>query len=224
MIDIAKEFISESIAENLEIGASINSSKTFRIADLGCSVGPNTFKAVENIIEAVKSKYQSQSLITSQIPEFHVFFNDHASNDFNSLFTALPQDKQYYAAGVPGSFHGRIFPESSLHFVHSSASLHWLSGVPKEVMNKNSPAWNKGRIHYPYSGDEVIQAYKAQHEKDMDKFLQARAVEVVHGGLMVVIVAFNPNGTHPSQCLLNLALDLAGSSLMELVRKVQDYL
>ncbi|KAF3450095.1 hypothetical protein FNV43_RR06175 [Rhamnella rubrinervis] len=212
IIDVAKEFINETIAEKLDIGA-LDSPKTFSIADLGCSVGPNTFTAVGNIVEAVKSKYQSQS------PEFHVFFNDHISNDFNMLFASLPHDKQYYAAGVPGSFYGRIFPEASLHFVHSSSSLQWLSRVPKEVMIKNSSGWNKGRIHFTNSGDEVIRAYQAQHEKDMEKFLQARALEVVHGGLMVLIFAFKPNGAHPSQCLINLALDLVGSSLMDLVKK-----
>ncbi|KAF3437769.1 hypothetical protein FNV43_RR20525 [Rhamnella rubrinervis] len=203
--------------EKLDIGA-LNPPKTFCIADLGCSVGPNTFAAVENIIEAVKSKYQSQSL-SSQIPEFQVLFNDHVSNDFNILFTSLPHDKQYYAAGLPGSFYGRSFPEASLHFVHSSTSLHWLSRVPKEVMKKDSLAWNKGRIHYANSGHQVIQAYKAQHECDMGRFLGARAHEIVYGGLMVLSFPFNPNGLHPSQCLSNLSFDLLGSSLMELARK-----
>ena len=220
VIEVAKEVMNETIAEKLDMGA-FNSSKTLNIADLGCSVGPNTFAAVEIIIEAVKSKYESQSL-SSQIPQFQVFFNDHVSNDFNLLFTSLPQDKQYYAAGVPGSYYERLFPEASLHFVHSSNSLHWLSRVPEEVMNKNSPAWNKGQVHYANSGDEVIRAYKAQCERDMEKFLQVRAQEVVNGGLMLLYFTCNPNGTHPSQCIANLILDLIGSSLMDLARKVQN--
>ncbi|KAF3437766.1 hypothetical protein FNV43_RR20522 [Rhamnella rubrinervis] len=217
VIEVAKEAMKETIAEKLDVGA-FNSSKTIKIADLGCSVGPNTFEAVETIIEAVRSKYGSQGL-SSQIPQFQVFFNDHVSNDFNLLFTTLPRDKQYYAAGVPGSFYERLFPEASLHVVHSSSSLHWLSRVPEEVTNKNSPAWNKGRIHYANSGDEVIRAYKAQGERDMEKFLQLRAQEVVNGGLMLLNSTFNPNGTHPSQCVSHLFVDLIGSSLMELARK-----
>ena len=89
-------------------------------------------------------------------------------------------------------------------------------------MNKNSPAWNKGRVHYANSGDEVIRAYKAQRERDMEKFLQVRAQEVVNGGLMLLYCTCNPNGTHPSQCTANLILDLIGSSLMDLARKVQN--
>ncbi|KAF3437768.1 hypothetical protein FNV43_RR20524 [Rhamnella rubrinervis] len=217
VIEVAKEVMKETIAEKLDMGA-FNCSKTINIADLGCSVGPNAFAAVETIIEAVRSKYGSESL-SSQIPQFQVFFNDHVSNDFNLLFTSLPRDKQYYAAGVPGSFYERLFPEASLHLVHSSNSLHWLSRVPEEVTNKNSPAWNKGRIDCANSGEEVIRAYKAQRERDMEKFLQLRAQEVVNGGLMLLNFGFNPNGTHPSQCVSNLYLDLIGSSLMDLARK-----
>ncbi|PQQ15531.1 putative S-adenosylmethionine-dependent methyltransferase [Prunus yedoensis var. nudiflora] len=156
--DAAKELLNEAIAEKLDIDI-LSSSNTFHIADLGCSVGPNTFFAVENIIEAVKFKFQSQGL-NSQIPEFQVFFNDHTQNDFNMLFRSLPQNRQYYAAGVPGSFYGRLFPNASIHFFHSSYALQWLSRVPKEVVDKNSPAWNKGRIHYSNSTDEVVRALK----------------------------------------------------------------
>ncbi|XP_015882839.3 loganic acid O-methyltransferase-like [Ziziphus jujuba] len=215
--DSAKEPIKKAIAEKL--GKEIlQSSKTFRIADLGCSVGPNTFFAAQNILEAVESKYKSEGL-NSQIPDFQVFFSDHTSNDFNLLFTSLPQDRRYYVAGVPGSFHGRLFPKNSLHFVHSSYAIHWLSRAPKEVVNKNSPAWNKGRIHYSNSGDEVVLAYKAQYDKDVQQFLQARAQEIVYGGLMVLIVPGIPNGTHHSQSLPSMNLELLGSCLMDLARK-----
>ena len=97
----AKRLITETVVEILDIEnfASLN---TFRIADLGCSVGPNTFFAVQNIIEAVQFKHQRQGL-HSQLPEFQVFFNDHILNDFNTLFSSLPPNREYYAAGVPGS-------------------------------------------------------------------------------------------------------------------------
>lgn len=211
----------KEISEKFEIGTVV-SSNTFCIADLGCSVGPNTFAAVENIIEGVKLKFESQGL-SSQIPEFQVFFNDHVSNDFNLLFTSLPQDKNYYAAGVPCSFYGRLFPEASIHFFHSSTSLQWLSRVPKEVANKTSPAWDKGRIHYSNSRVEVIRAYKAQFDKDMELFLQARAHEIVYGGLMVLIIPGIPNGTPHSQSLENMIYDLVGSCLVDMVQKVQNH-
>ena len=105
------------------------------------------------------------------MPEFQVFFNDHTSNDFNTLFTSLPPERPYFATGVLGSFHGRLFPNSSLDFAHSSYALQILSKVPKELLNKNSAAWNKGRVHYASALDEVAQAYSTQFSKDITTFL-----------------------------------------------------
>ncbi|KAF2312960.1 hypothetical protein GH714_002167 [Hevea brasiliensis] len=141
---------------------------------------------MENVIEAVKHKYQSQGL-TSQIPEFQVFFNDQDSNDFNTLFMSLPPKRPYFAAGVPGSFHYQLFPTSSLHFIHASHALHWLSQVPNEVVDENSPAWNRGKIFYLSAPEEVGKAYAAQFAKDVEMFLDARATELVSGGMLGLI-------------------------------------
>ena len=198
------------------------SSQTFRLADLGCAAGPNTFFAVQNIIDAVELKYQSQGE-SSQLPEFQVFFNDHALNDFNELFESLPPERRYFAAGVPGFFHGRIFPCNSLHFVHSSYAVHILSRVPKEVMDKESPAWNKGRINYSHSCDEVVKCYEAQYAKDMDKFLNARAKEIVLGGLMAFIIPGRPSGSPHSEAATSKTTTLVGSCLMEMANKVRTH-
>ncbi|KAK3023448.1 hypothetical protein RJ639_042660 [Escallonia herrerae] len=128
------------------------------------------------INKAVESKYKSTRL-ASETPEFQVFFNAHATNDFRTLFTSLPPEKSYFAAGVPGSFYGRLFPQSSLHIVHVSYALHWLSKFPEEVLDINSPAWNKGKIYYTSASDEIFNAYAAQFANDMNNFLNARAEE-----------------------------------------------
>ncbi|KAL6181465.1 hypothetical protein ACLB2K_048120 [Fragaria x ananassa] len=216
--DVVKELLQETIVEKLDTEILLSSS-TFRIADLGCSVGPNTFSAVENILKSVQTKYQSAGLNT-QIPEFQVFFNDHTLNDYIMLFKSLPHKRQYYAMGVPGSFYGRIFPKASIHLFHSSFANHWLSCAPKAVGNKDHPAWNKGHIHYSNSSDEVVRAYEAQYADDMDCFLNARAEELVYGGLMVLIIPGLPNGTPHSHCTANMTFQLLESCLMDLVRKV----
>ena len=196
-----KAIIDDVIAEKLDVEKEISSSKsTFRIADLGCSVGPNTFTAMQNIIDVVQQKYESQDLAT-HMPEFQVFFNDHASNDFNTLFASLPPKRLYFATGVPGSFYGRLFPESSPQLVHSSYALQWLSKFPEELLNKNSTAWNKGRVHYTNAPDEVAHAYPTEFAKDMTIFLDTRAKELVQGGIMVLIMPGIPNGIPHSSVL-----------------------
>jgi hypothetical protein len=157
-------------------------------------VGPNTIIVVENILESMKLKYQSFCHNQGAL-EFQVFFNDIPSNDFNVLFKSLPSDRQYYAAGVPGLFQGRLFPKASLHFVHCSYALHWLSKIPKELTDKTSPAWNKCRIYQANASDDVGEAYSAQFAKDMESFSNAWAQELVCGWLKALIISCVPDGS-----------------------------
>ncbi|PON85702.1 SAM dependent carboxyl methyltransferase [Trema orientale] len=190
--------IREAIIRHFDMNKTLSSasfSNQIFLADFGCSTGPNTFLAVQSILEAVQLKYQLEkrhNLDLSddhQIPIiFQVFFNDHFSNDFNTLFKSLPPTRRYLAAGVPGSFHRRLFPNSSLHFICSSCALHWLSKVPSEVMDRTSPAWNKGKNHYTNAGEQVVKAYSDQYAEDMMSFFRARAEELVVGGLMMLLI------------------------------------
>ena len=200
-MNAAKQIVSEAIVENLDI-LKFSPSATVRVADLGCSVGPNTFFAVQNILEAIELKCQNQGL-DSQIPEFQVFFNDHTSNDFNSLFSSL-------------------FPNRSLHIVHSSFAIQWLSRVPKKVVDRSSHAWNKGRIYYPSAADEVVEAYSAQCAEDMARFLQARAQEIADGGLMILIFPARLDGIRHSQFSNNILFDMLGRCLMDMAKKARN--
>ncbi|KAJ4710101.1 S-adenosylmethionine-dependent methyltransferase, partial [Melia azedarach] len=215
--DYAKDKIGEVIAATLDVKSLCSASNTFTLADLGCSVGPNTLFAMQNLIESIKYKYQNQCS-SSPMPQFQVFFNDQASNDFNTLFISLPKDRQYFAAGVPGSFYGRLFPESSIHFAYSATSIHWLSKVPEELRQRDSPAWNKGRIHYTSASDEVIKAYKSQFAEDMENFLTARAKEIVSGGMIAIIVPSITDGVPFCQTATGLMFNCMASCLMDMVK------
>ena len=212
--------IEDAIAENFDVKCF--SSNPFRLVDLGCSVGPNTFIAMQHIVEAIERKYSEEGL-KPQVPEFQIFFNDHSTNDFNTLFSSLPAERRYFACGVPGSFYGRLFPEGSIHLMYSSYALQWLSKVPEELLDKNSPAWNRGRILYSNAPDEVSQAYAAQFENDMEKFLCARAKELVVGGIMVLIMPALPDGIPASQIPSGFMFDLLGATLVDMAIEVCMY-
>jgi len=114
----------------------------FQVADLGCSSGNNTIHIIDVIIKHMIKRFESSGL---EPPEFSAFFADLPSNDFNTLFQLLPPPanyggsmeeclaasghRNYFAAGVPGSFHRRLFPARSIDVFHSAFSLHWLSQV-----------------------------------------------------------------------------------------------
>ncbi|KAL9262114.1 putative methyltransferase [Drosera capensis] len=121
--------------------------KNLVIADLGCSSGPNTLSIIGELYQAVVDVARGS---TGTAQQFVVYLNDLPSNDFNSIFEALPQfytdlDQQrcndsvagderedrfpVFVAAFPGFFYGRIFPNKSLHFVYSSLGVRWLSKV-----------------------------------------------------------------------------------------------
>ncbi|KAJ4707022.1 S-adenosylmethionine-dependent methyltransferase [Melia azedarach] len=217
-VEATKGMVAASIVEKLDLRSmGIDTSRTLQIADLGCSVGPNTFIAVQNMIDAVEQNYQAENQNPSTL-EFQVLFNDHSNNDFNTLFKNLPPNRRYYAAGVPGSFHGRLFPKSSLHIVHVSSALHWLSKVPIEVTDSNSSAWNKGNVYCTGFVEEVDKAYAAQFNSDMESFLDARAQELVPGGLMLILIATLPDGIPLSKTIVGKHYDFLGSCLYELAK------
>ncbi|KAK6924394.1 SAM dependent carboxyl methyltransferase [Dillenia turbinata] len=82
---------------------------------------------------------------------------------------------------MPGFFYGRLFPSGSLHLIHSSYSVHWLSEVPKGLEQ------NKGNIFVADTSPKtVFTAYREQSRRDFTMFLSLRAEEVVPGGHMVL--------------------------------------
>ncbi|CAN1814049.1 Salicylate carboxymethyltransferase [Linum perenne] len=158
---------------------------TISIADLGCSSGPNTLFTVTEIITAVDAL---SNKLSRPSPEFQVFLNDLPGNDFNTIFRSLFQKllnkhrTPLFINGVPGSFYGRLFLSNSIHFVHSSYSLQWLSQVPEGVEEDNV-----GNIYMADSSPpKVLEAYYGQFQKDFGMFLRCRGEELVNGGRMVL--------------------------------------
>ncbi|KAI4319219.1 hypothetical protein MLD38_032846 [Melastoma candidum] len=210
--------VQKMVAKAVNCHGSYSPGRSFRVADMGSSVGPNTLRTVQMIIEAVEKKYRVERL-SDRLPEFHVFFNDRPTNDFNTLFRSLPSEKKYFAAGVPGSFQGRLFPEKFLDFVSCTYALNWLSEIPKTVLDQQSPAFNKDKIHYGTARKEVVDAFTAQFHEDMYKFIDARSREVVPGGMMALTIRARPDGTSHHQLLENRSLNLLGSCILDMVKK-----
>ncbi|QCD81774.1 jasmonate O-methyltransferase [Vigna unguiculata] len=166
--------------------------RSLAIADLGCSSGPNTLFVVSEVIKTVEQLCRK---LNHKSPEYRVFLNDLPGNDFNNIFMSIHSFKEKlqteveggigpcYFSGVPGSFYARAFPNQSLHFVHSSYSLQWLSKVPEGVDN------NKGNIYLSRtSPSNVVRAYYEQFQRDFSFFLKCRAEELVEGGRMVLTI------------------------------------
>ncbi|GLT86200.1 hypothetical protein SLE2022_043560 [Rubroshorea leprosula] len=190
VISMVKPILEESV---LELYFSMLPD-CLRIADLGCSVGPNTLLVVSEIIDVIEASCQR---LNHSPPSIHAFLNDLHGNDFNTIFGLLPsfyknlekekgdKFKQCFIAGAPGSFYGRLFPNSFLHLFHSSYALMWISKVPKEC--ETGEALNKGNICIAKtSPPPVAKAYFEQFKRDFTFFLKCRTEEMIHGGHMVI--------------------------------------
>ncbi|XP_042478732.1 probable jasmonic acid carboxyl methyltransferase 2 [Macadamia integrifolia] len=161
-----------------------------KVADLGCSSGTNTLLVITEIIEALDKRCHQ---LNRDTPEFQVFLNNLLSNDFNIIFKTLPAfyeklkkekgEKFGYCSisGLPSSFYERLFPSSTIDFVHSSYSLRWLSQVPSMTES------NKGNIYFVrMSPPSVHKAYLEQFQKDFSLFLSLRSKKITSGGRMVL--------------------------------------
>lgn len=192
IISVGKTIIEEAV---LEISCN-NVIKSMGIADLGCSSGPNTLSLISEIMDMVHARYIH---LGRPVPEFRVFLNDLYSNDFNNIFMSLPafynrlkEEKgiglgSCFISGVPGSFYGRLFPRNTMHFLHSSSSLHWLSQIPAGLESNARQHLNKGKVYISRSSPRsVLDAYSLQFQNDFSLFIKSRSEELVPGGRMVL--------------------------------------
>ncbi|RZC94048.1 hypothetical protein C5167_016743 [Papaver somniferum] len=184
ILDILSKFSSST---------SISAAEKIRsicVADLGCSSGPTALLVISNLLDTIYNKYRESTMV---MPEILVFLNDLPENDFNTLFKYLKSFRDElkntkgdgfgpcFVAGMPGTFYGRLFPSNTVHFVHSSYSLHWLSQAP--TGNES----NKGNVYIAKSSPpSVVEAYCRQFKKDFISFLNCRSEELIKGGRMVL--------------------------------------
>nr|ABD33161.2 Beta-ketoacyl synthase; SAM dependent carboxyl methyltransferase [Medicago truncatula] len=165
----------------------------WKIADLGCSSGPNTLMAISNILNIINKT--SLKLNNGISPVFQIYLNDLFENDFNTIFKLLPDFYQQkkgenvgecFICATPGNFYGRLFPNNYINFFHSSYSLHWLSQAPKDL-TKNGEPLNKGNIYISRtSPPSVYEAYFKQFERDFKYFLKSRFEELTSDGVMAL--------------------------------------
>ncbi|OEL37135.1 Salicylate carboxymethyltransferase [Dichanthelium oligosanthes] len=133
--------------------------RCLRVADLGCSSGPNALALVSAAVDAVRR--QPSVVAERRCREVCVYLNDLPGNDFNTVVKDVPSFLREHenvesgggggdggplvmVFGAPGSFYGRLFPAETLHLVCSSFSLHWLSQVPQELVD--GVLVNKGSV------------------------------------------------------------------------------
>ncbi|KAI3989224.1 hypothetical protein MKX01_033260 [Papaver californicum] len=206
-MDMTKPIIEEAMLDLISKNSAaspFNNNECLNIADMGCSSGPNALLVVSYIVDIIYSKYigtwdNVHGDRSPNHPKMLVFLNDLPCNDFTTIFKSSgtddePQHQPCFVAGIPGSFYARLFPDDTLHFVHSSYSLHWLSKIPQGIEK-----CNKGNIYMAESGPPyVVDTYMKQFNADFRIFLKCRSKEVIKGGRMVLTILGRGDDVGPS--------------------------
>ncbi|XP_039173698.1 7-methylxanthosine synthase 1-like [Eucalyptus grandis] len=86
----------------------------------------------EEIMDGLFEKFASK--VSQSIPSFYEELRREKGGDFGPCFTTA----------MPGNFYGRLFPNRSLHFIHSSYGVHWRSQVPCNFVSEFGSPLNKG--------------------------------------------------------------------------------
>ncbi|CAA0406035.1 putative SAM dependent carboxyl methyltransferase [Arabidopsis thaliana] len=180
----AKAVVVETVKEMI---VKIDFPGCIKVADLGCSSGENTLLVMSEIVNTIITSYQQKG---KNLPEINCCLNDLPDNDFNTTFKLVPAFHKLlkmdvkgkcFISGVPGSFYSRLFPSKSLHFVHSSLCLHWLSKVPDGLEDNKKNVYLRSPCP-----PNVYKSYLTQFKNDFSLFLRLRADETVPNARMAL--------------------------------------
>jgi hypothetical protein len=167
----------EKAAQNVALDRS---DRPVVIADYGSSQGKNSLASIDLAIRTLRPRVGP----TRPIMVFHV---DQATNDFNSLFKVLANDPERYAekesqvfpCAIGRSFYEKVLPPESVHLGWSSYAAVWLSHIPRSI---------PGHFISVRSTGDVRAEFDRQAAKDWERFVSLRAIELVPGGRLVVVL------------------------------------
>jgi hypothetical protein len=155
------------------------------VVDLGSSEGRNAIHVMGAIAAGLRRRTRQ--------PVWTVY-TDLPSNDFKQLFANLEVRRSsglaptgVYTSVVGGSFYVPLLPPGTVHLATCFNSIQWLDQLPAVPM-PDSVAYR--RPHPPRPGlavpPEATAAFTRQAERDLVRFLESRAKELVPGGKLLL--------------------------------------
>ncbi|CAF3635684.1 unnamed protein product [Rotaria socialis] len=161
------------------------------IGDYGSSHGSNSVYTMQFIIAALKET----KIFDENKQQIFVVRNALSTND---LFEVLANNRSYYGVTSGRSFYEQCLPSNSLAFGYTSTSLHWLSTKPCNLSDQC--------LVHGSRNESEINEFEQQAALDYAHFLEYRSRELVHGGVLVLVILANSekdNRDHVDPCNKN---------------------
>jgi hypothetical protein len=194
----------EKAAQNVPVDTS---NRPVFVADYGSSQGKNSLAPMDLAVRTLRPRVGPARAIM-------VFHIDQETNDFNSLFNVLANDPERYTeqeenvfpCAIGRSFYKKVLPPESVHLGWSSYAAVWLSHIPRPI---------PGHFISVRSTGEVRAEFDRQGAQDWETFLSLRAIELVPGGRLVVVL---PGISAEGYSGFENVLDEANEVLAEMLR------
>lgn len=136
------------------------------------------------------------------------------------LFQNLPLKRPYTAAGVPGSFHGRLFPTCEDLF-HSAFALRWLTWVPDEMKAPSLPLGTEGGRLMLIVPWKSLRPTKSSSRTTSGPFSYARSTEIAHNGPLAILMLCRLDGSAASVSVIIEGIECLGLALVDMIREVK---
>jgi hypothetical protein len=181
-IRLVLDWIDGAIAALPESAAS----GPYTVLDLGSSEGRNALVVMNAVVEAVRRRQAGRLVQT--------VYSDLPSNNFNRLFANLDEARRggqlaagVYPSAVAGSFYEQLAPPGSIYFATAFNALLWLDELPLVVPDDvvyRRPNPPRPGLHVP---PERVAAFTKRAQRDLTRFLESRAAELVPGGKLLIV-------------------------------------
>eukprot|EP00043_Microstomoeca_roanoka_P016298 m.165831 g.165831 ORF g.165831 m.165831 type:complete len:236 (+) comp16433_c0_seq3:268-975(+) len=155
VINNSTDLVMECLSYALDAYKKRNDGKPFTIADLGTADGGTSMPLITEIMKQVRKRIGNDPVV--------IFYEDQATNDFNSLFKRvhgiIPTPKSAddstpieplvdafentYVVANGTSFYKQISPDNSIDIGLCATSFHWLTSAPCKIPDALHSSYSK---------------------------------------------------------------------------------